>query len=123
MAERHATRSTSPDRRWHRYAPRRPQPHPVRKIPLLPHQHGANGIHGVDLLFAVVLGDGWSGTPFILPLKWLAPALSPGHGRRLDDLRHLAAIMYNSTMELPSEKDRPFLRGGLIYGLILLPFG
>jgi len=37
-----------------------------------------------------------------------------------------AIIMNNSVMELPSEKDGrfvPFMLGGLVYGLILLPLG
>jgi hypothetical protein len=37
-----------------------------------------------------------------------------------------AIIMNNTIMEMPSEKDGrfvPFLLGGLVYGLILLPLG
>jgi len=38
----------------------------------------------------------------------------------------LPIIMNNAVMEMPSEKDGrfvPFMAGGLVYGLILLPLG
>ncbi len=84
----------------------------------LRNEHGAayQRIGRFVLAGAAVLGWG-TGLLFALPHVALAPLVAFISG---------AIIMNSLIMELPSEKDGrfwPFMTGGLLYGLILLPLG
>jgi len=81
-------------------------------------EHGARYEKGGRRLLAAMSFVGWGlGLLITLPPYALALLVAFISG---------AIIMNNSVMELPSEKDGrfvPFMLGGLVYGLILLPLG
>jgi hypothetical protein len=81
-------------------------------------EHGeAYEHHGRWLLAAMVIAGWCAGALVALPVYGLALLVAFLSG---------AIIMNSSVMELPNDKDGrflPFVLGGLVYGLILLPLG
>jgi hypothetical protein len=81
-------------------------------------EHGeAYERHGRWLLAAMVIAGWCAGALVALPVYGLALLVAFLSG---------AIIMNSSVMELPNDKDGrflPFVLGGLVYGLILLPLG
>jgi hypothetical protein len=81
-------------------------------------EHGAAYERGGRFLLAGMALAGWGlGVLVDLPRSWVALLVAFLSG---------AVIMNSSLGELPAEKDGrflPFLAGGLLYGLILLPLG
>jgi len=84
----------------------------------LRHEHGAAYEQRGRYLLAAMAVFGWAvGVLFTLPHQVLALLVAFLSG---------AIIMNSLIMELPSEKDGrfvPFMIGGVLYGLILLPLG